>query len=140
MTQAATSAAAPERTYSGARLGLMTFALILAPLVQVFDTSVVSIALTQMQGSLSATQDQIAWVLTSYLIAITIATPLWGRWGDRRGHRKALVRSAVFSSGALALHATAEVDSILALLALWHAELVPLPLDERESPPRAAAL
>ncbi|MFT7574517.1 MAG: DHA2 family multidrug resistance protein [Alphaproteobacteria bacterium] len=87
------AAPTPEPTYSGGRLVLMTFALILAPLVQVFDTSVVSIALTQMQGSLSATQDQIAWVLTSYLIAITITTPLWGALGGRFGRKPLLLVS-----------------------------------------------
>ncbi|MGI9388023.1 MAG: DHA2 family efflux MFS transporter permease subunit [Methyloligellaceae bacterium] len=62
----------------GLRLKLITIALILAPLLQVFDTAIISIALRQMQGSLSATQDQIAWVLTSYLIAVGVMTPLWG--------------------------------------------------------------
>lgn len=95
MSSARTVAAAeePDPGYSGLRLTLMTFALILAPLVQVFDTSVVSIALTQMQGSLSATQDQIAWVLTTYLIAITITTPLWGALGGRFGRKPLLLVS-----------------------------------------------
>jgi len=91
MSAALAADGAPEPKYSGFRLTLMTFALILAPLVQVFDTSVVSIALTQMQGSLSATQDQVAWVLTSYLIAITITTPLWGALGGRFGRKPLLL-------------------------------------------------
>jgi len=51
----------PDTSFTGVRLILTTIALVLAPLVQVFDTSIVLISLTQMQGSLSATQDQIAW-------------------------------------------------------------------------------
>ncbi len=75
----------------GARLALITVALLLAPLIQVFDTSVLSIALVQMQGSLSATQDQIAWVLTSYLIAVAVMTPLWGAVGAIYGRKPVLL-------------------------------------------------
>src|SRR5690606_36401383 len=77
MTATASPAGAPP-TYGGARLLLITVALILGPLVQVFDTATVSIALRHMQGELSATQDQIAWVISSYLITLTVFTPIWG--------------------------------------------------------------
>ena len=62
---ASAGAASPpgDEQLTGMRLKVVTLALILGPLVQVFDTSIVSIALRQMQGELSATQDQIAWVL-----------------------------------------------------------------------------
>lgn len=52
-----------------------------------------SIALPQMQGSLSATQDQIAWVLTSYLIAVAVSTPLWGALGQTFGSKPLLLIS-----------------------------------------------
>ena len=47
----------------------------LATLMQALDTTIANVALPNMQGSLSATQDQISWVLTSYIVAAAIATP-----------------------------------------------------------------
>lgn len=97
MSAVASAASAPNDApdIGKTRLRLITLALILAPLVQVFDTSIVAIALTQMQGSLSATQDQISWVLTSYLVAITIATPFWGAIGGRFGRKRLLLVSLI---------------------------------------------
>ncbi len=89
--EAASSSAGRAAHPKGFRLAAITVALLLAPLIQVFDTSVLSIALVQMQGSLSATQDQIAWVLTSYLIAVAIMTPLWGAVGAKYGRKPVLL-------------------------------------------------
>ena len=83
----------PDIHPSGLRLKLITIALVLAPLIQVFDTAVISIALRQMQGSLSATQDQMAWVLTSYLIALAVMTPLWGALSGTFGRKRLLLIS-----------------------------------------------
>ena len=136
MSSERSSAAPPqpdaEPTYSGVRLALMTFALILAPLVQVFDTSVVSIALTQMQGSLSATQDQVAWVLTSYLIAITITTPLWGALGGRFGRKPLLLISiAGFTVFSLLAGSSQSLEEVLVhrfFQGVFGAALIPLAL------------
>ena len=46
-----------------------------ASVMQVLDTTIANVALPHMQGSVGATQDQIAWVLTSYIVASAIATP-----------------------------------------------------------------
>jgi len=75
----------------GLRLTLVTIALILAPLLQVLDSSILSIALKQMQGSLSASQDQMAWVLTSYLIAVAVMTPFWGALSGIFGRKPLLL-------------------------------------------------
>ena len=60
----------------------------LATVMQALDTTIANVALPHMQGSLSATQDQIAWVLTSYIVAAAIMTPptgcLAGRFGRKR--------------------------------------------------------
>lgn len=85
--------AVPEEHPTGLRLKLITIALVMAPLIQVFDTSIISIALHEMQGSLSATQDQIAWVLTSYLIAVAVMTPLWGALSGIFGRKPLLLLS-----------------------------------------------
>ena len=60
------------------RRGFITATLMGGPIMQVLDSSMLAISLTHMQGTLSAAQDQIAWVLTSYLIAVAVFTPLWG--------------------------------------------------------------
>lgn len=80
---------------TGLHLKLITIALILAPLIQVFDTSLMSVSLKQMQGALSATQDQMAWVLTSYLIALAVMTPFWGAISARYGRKNLLLVSIV---------------------------------------------
>ncbi len=67
--------------------GLITFAIMLATIMQVLDTTIANVALPHMQGSLSATQDQITWILTSYIVASAIMTLptawLMGRFGRK---------------------------------------------------------
>ena len=62
--------------------------MILATLMQALDTTIANVALPYMQGSVSASQDQINWVLTSYIVAAAIMTPptgfLAGRFGRKR--------------------------------------------------------
>ena len=47
----------------------ITVCVILATLMQALDTTIANVALPYMQGSVSASQDEIAWVLTSYIVA-----------------------------------------------------------------------
>jgi len=74
--------------------GLLTAAIMLAMLMQVLDTTIANVALPHMRASLSASQDEINWVLTSYIVAAAIATPLTGWLSDRMG-RKLLMLSAI---------------------------------------------
>ena len=55
-----------------------TVCVMLATIMQALDTTIANVALPYMQGSLSATLDQINWVLTSYIVAAAIATPVTG--------------------------------------------------------------
>ena len=50
----------------------------LATIMQAVDTTIANVALPHMQGALGGTQDQIAWVLTSYIVAAAICMPLTG--------------------------------------------------------------
>ena len=50
----------------------------LATIMQALDTTIANVALPYMQGSLSATADQINWVLTSYIVAAAIVMPVTG--------------------------------------------------------------
>ena len=72
----------------GVNRGAITACVILATLMQALDTTIANVALPYMQGSVSASQDQIDWVLTSYIVAAAIMTPptgfLAGRFGIRR--------------------------------------------------------
>jgi DHA2 family multidrug resistance protein len=57
----------------------------LATFMQGVDTTIANVALPHMQGSLSAAQDQVAWVVTSYIVAAAIMTPLTGWLAGRFG-------------------------------------------------------
>jgi DHA2 family multidrug resistance protein len=59
-----------------------------ATIMQALDTTIANVALPYMQGSLSATADQINWVLTSYIVAAAIATPVTGFLEARLGRKK----------------------------------------------------
>lgn len=94
MTASATTGAAGSRSEAAVGRGLVTVAVMLATVMQVLDTTIANVALPHMQGSLSATQDQIAWVLTSYIVATAIMTPPTG-WLAARFGRKRLLLAAV---------------------------------------------
>src|SRR5438105_14268569 len=67
--------------------GMITLSIMLATIMQALDTTIANVALPHMQGSLQASQDQITWVLTTYIVASAIALPLTGwlcaQWGRR---------------------------------------------------------
>lgn len=71
----------------------LTVAVMSATVMQVLDTTIVNVALPQMQGELGATPDQISWVLTSYLVASAIMMPLTGFFSDMLGRKKYLLIS-----------------------------------------------
>ncbi len=85
----------PAAASSPFQRGMIAVSVMLATVLQVLDTTIATVALPHMQGSMSATQDQISWVLTSYLIAAAIATPLTSVLAARFG-RKRLFLAAVF--------------------------------------------
>lgn len=55
---------------------VVTVSIMLATLMNSLDTTIANVALPHIQGSVSASQDQITWVLTSYIVAAAIMTPL----------------------------------------------------------------
>ena len=75
--------------------GLVTASVMLASIMQALDNTIANVALPRMQGSLSATQDQMAWVLTSYIIAAAIMTPLTGWLASRFGRKRVFMISIV---------------------------------------------
>jgi len=68
---------------------MITLIVMSAAVMQVLDMTIANVALPHMQGSLGATQDQISWVLTSYIVVSAIATPMTGWLATRLGRTRA---------------------------------------------------
>jgi MFS transporter, DHA2 family, multidrug resistance protein len=114
----------------GVNRAAITVCVILATLMQALDTTIANVALPYMQGSVSASQDQIAWVLTSYIVAAAIMTPPTGYLAGRFGLKRLfLVSVAGFTiSSMLCGMAQSLVEIVLfrILQGLFGAALVPL--------------
>jgi DHA2 family multidrug resistance protein len=94
MSVAETIAAVPQPAAEPNRL-MITLVAMSATVMQVLDTTIANVALPHMQGSLGATQDQIAWVLTSYIVVGAIATPTTGWVASRLGRTRAFCLALV---------------------------------------------
>ena len=70
---------------------LITACAMTATIMQALDTTIANVALPYMQGSLSASLDQINWVLTSYIVAAAIMTAPIGWLADRFGRKKLFI-------------------------------------------------
>jgi DHA2 family multidrug resistance protein len=109
---------------------IVTIGVMMAVLLQVLDTTIANVALPHMQASLSATQDSINWVLTSYIVASAIALPISGWLADKVGRKRLLLISVVLFTIASVLCATAtsllEMVLFRALQGVGGAFIVPL--------------
>ncbi len=74
--------ASTERAAVPLNRTMLTVSIMLATLIQTLESTIANAALLHMQGTLSASQDEITWVLTSYIVAAAIATPLTGWLAD----------------------------------------------------------
>jgi MFS transporter, DHA2 family, multidrug resistance protein len=79
----------------GARKWIIVITAILASLIELIDTSIVNVALPQMMGNLSATLDEVAWVVTSYVVANVIVVPMTGFLSRLFGRRNYFAGSIV---------------------------------------------
>jgi len=75
--------------------GIFTLCVMLATIMQALDTTIANVALPYMQGNLAATQDQINWVLTSYIVAAAIMTPVTGFLAARLGRKRLFLIAVV---------------------------------------------
>ena len=109
---------------------IVTIGVMMAVLLQVLDTTIANVALPHMQASLSATQESINWVLTSYIVASAIALPISGWLADRVGRKRLLLISVVGFTIASVLCASAvsltEMVFFRALQGVSGAFIVPL--------------
>src|SRR6202041_2752543 len=108
----------------------ITICVILATLMQALDTTIANVALPYMQGSVSATQDQIDWVLTSYIVAAAIMTPPTGFLAGRFGLKRLFLVAVVGFTGASMLCGMAQslpqIVLFRVLQGAFGAALVPL--------------
>jgi DHA2 family multidrug resistance protein len=113
-----------------ARRGLLTVCAMTATVMQAIDSTIANVALPYMQASLSATLDQISWVLTSYIVAAAIMTTPVGWMSDRFGRKKLFIICAAGFTIASALCALAQNIEQIVLYRLMQgvfgAALVPL--------------
>src|SRR5690606_15837604 len=109
---------------------LVTASIMLATVMQVLDTTIANVALPHMQGSLSASTDQITWVLTSYIVACAIMTPAVGFVTSRIGRRQVFLWSVAgftVASGLCGLSTSLEqMVAFRILQGIFGAALVPL--------------
>jgi MFS transporter, DHA2 family, multidrug resistance protein len=120
---------APDRA-EGIHRAAITVCVILATIMQALDTTIANIALPYIQGSVSASQDQINWVLTSYIVAAAIMTPptgfLAGRFGRKRLFLVAVAGFTVASMLCGMAQSLAQIVLFRILQGMFGASLVPL--------------
>ncbi|MEK1905288.1 MAG: DHA2 family efflux MFS transporter permease subunit [Pseudomonas sp.] len=120
-----TSQRSPE-----ARRAVITLSVMLATIMQALDTTIANVALPHIQGTMGTTQEQINWVLTSYVIAAAIATPLTGFLSSRFGRKRILIWSTVgFTITSMMCGAAQTLEQIVTfriLQGIFGASLVPL--------------
>lgn len=115
---------------ANAHQGLVTLSVMLATIMQALDTTIANVALPHMQGSMGATQDQISWVLTSYIVAAAIFMPLTGFLTARLGRKRVFMWSVVgFTITSMLCGAAQNLEQIVLfrlLQGVFGASLVPL--------------
>ena len=120
-TSAATSS--PNRV-------MVTICAMVATLMQALDNTIANVALPYMQGSLSATLDQITWVLTSYVVAAAIFTAPVGWLASHFGRKRLFLLCVIGFTVASALCGLAtslgQVVAFRLLQGMFGAALVPL--------------
>jgi DHA2 family multidrug resistance protein len=91
-----TVSAAPASAYAGpANKWAIAVAVSLGALLEVIDTSIVNVALADIQSSLGATLTQVSWVVSSYSIANVIILPLSAWLGQRYGKKNYFIFSLI---------------------------------------------
>ena len=124
-----TSASAPSAV-PGFRRNMVTICAMTATIMQALDTTIANVALPYMQGSLSASQDQINWVLTSYIVAAAIMTAPVGWIANRFGRKRVFILcSAGFTVASVMCGLARDIDQMVLfrlLQGMFGAALVPL--------------
>ena len=108
----------------------ITISVTLATVLQAVDMTIANVALPHIGGSMSATLEQMDWVLTSYIVAAAIMTPLSGWLAGRYGRKTVLLVSIIGFTVSSALCGMAQSISQIVVFRLmqggFSAALVPL--------------
>jgi MFS transporter, DHA2 family, multidrug resistance protein len=114
----------------GLRRNMVTICAMTATIMQALDTTIANVALPYMQGTLSASQDQINWVLTSYIVAAAIMTAPVGWLANRFGRKRTfIICSAGFTFASVLCGLAQDIDQMVLfrlLQGVFGAALVPL--------------
>jgi DHA2 family multidrug resistance protein len=114
----------------GLRRNMVTICAMTATVMQALDTTIANVALPYMQGTLSASQDQINWVLTSYIVAAAIMTAPVGWIANRFGRKRIfIVCSAGFTIASVMCGLAQDINQMVLfrlLQGVFGAALVPL--------------
>jgi DHA2 family multidrug resistance protein len=114
----------------GLRRNMVTICAMTATIMQALDTTIANVALPYMQGTLSASQDQINWVLTSYIVAAAIMTAPVGWIANRFGRKRTfIICSAGFTFASVLCGLAQDIDQMVLfrlLQGVFGAALVPL--------------
>src|SRR5690349_14982009 len=113
---AAPAATDDEHEKIGATRWLILLGLITAAIMEVLDTTIVNVALPQMAGNLGATQQEISWVSTGYILSNVVVLPMTAFFTERFGRRRYLTGSIVLFAVASFLCGTSHS---LVELVLW---------------------
>jgi len=109
---------------------LVTGSIMLATIMDSLDSTIANVALPHIRGSVSATQEQVTWVLTSYMLAMAVMTPLTGWLAGRIGRKRVFLWSiAGFTIISVACGLAANLFQIVlfrTLQGLSGAALIPL--------------
>jgi MFS transporter, DHA2 family, multidrug resistance protein len=120
----------PPSAVPGLRRNMVTICAMTATIMQALDTTIANVALPYMQGSLSASQDQINWVLTSYIVAAAIMTAPVGWIANRFGRKRIfIVCSAGFTIASLLCGVAQDINQMVLfrlMQGVFGAALVPL--------------
>jgi len=111
---AAATASEAHVEAGSAQKWLIALAVMLGTTLEVLDTSIVNVALPHMQGTFSASVDEIAWIVTSYLVANGIMIPMTGWISSRFGRKRYFMASvAVFVAASGLCGAATSLDEMV---------------------------
>ncbi len=79
----------------GLKKWIITFTVITASLLELIDTTIVNVAIPQIQGNLGATLEDVAWLSTGYAVANVIVLPMSGWLGSRFGRKNYFLFSII---------------------------------------------
>ena len=125
---------------------IIAISVMLGTVLEVLDSSIVNVSLPHMQGAFSASVDEIAWVITSYLVAAGIMIPMTSWIAERFGRKRYFVVSITLFVIASALCGVAQSLNQIVLFRLLQgaAGAAMMPLSQailmETFPPREQAL